>query len=90
MGGVTLCDNLIADYRIRIREKKSWQPLFTNYIFVTLKNVSTFSRLCSEKKKSLFDFKLEFALFLLKTHFESEELARNVSAIGMPNKLSIQ
>lgn len=32
MGGVDLCNNLVANYRIKIRGKKWWWPIFTNYI----------------------------------------------------------
>jgi hypothetical protein len=91
MGGVDLCDNLVANYRIRIRGKKWWWPIFTNYIDVTLTNAWKLSRLSTiQNKKSLLEFRRDVALFLLQTPLESEEVGKNRSATGRPSKFSIQ
>ncbi|GBN02525.1 hypothetical protein AVEN_245-1 [Araneus ventricosus] len=91
MGGVDLCDNLMANYRIAIRGKKWWWPIFRNFIAVALVNAWKISRLStSESKKYILDFRRKFALFLLHTSFQSGKLAKCKSATGRPSKCRVQ
>ena len=81
MGGVDLCDNLVTNYRIRVRGKKLLWPIFTNYIDVTMTKAWKLSKVCSkENKKSLLDFRCKVALSLLKTPFECGEFYKNIQA----------
>ena len=45
MGGVDLLDSFVAKYRIAVKRKKWWWPLFTNYVDVALCNAWHFHRL---------------------------------------------
>ena len=45
MGGVDLLDNFVAKYRIAVKGKKWWWPLFTNYVDVALCNAWRLHRL---------------------------------------------
>ena len=38
MGGVDLADNMVSNYRIRVRGKKWWWPIFSNYVDVSMVN----------------------------------------------------
>ena len=38
MGGVDLADNMVANYRIGIRGKNWWWPIFSNYVDVSIIN----------------------------------------------------
>ena len=38
MGGVDLLDNFVATYRIKVRGKKWWFPVFSNFIDVAKTN----------------------------------------------------
>lgn len=38
MGGVDLLDNFVAMYRVQIKGKKWWWPIFTNFIDVAKSN----------------------------------------------------
>lgn len=88
MGGVDLCDNWVSNYRIRVRGKKWWWPIFTNYIDVALTNAWKLSRLSVEgNKKPLLDFRREVALHLLQTPLEIE--SNRSSNTGRPSKFSI-
>nr|CAH7715375.1 unnamed protein product [Callosobruchus chinensis] len=61
MGGVDLHDNGISNYRIHVKGKKWWWPLFMNLIVSFV------------QKKSQLEFKSHIALTLMKT----EEAAEN-------------
>ena len=45
MGGVDLLDNFVAKYRVSVKGKKWWWPLFANYIDVALCNAWRLHRL---------------------------------------------
>jgi len=45
MGGVDLLDNFVAKYKIAVKGKKWWWPLFKNYIDVALSNAWRLHRL---------------------------------------------
>jgi DNA excision repair protein ERCC-6 len=45
MGGVDLLDNFVAKYRIAVKGKKWWWPLFINYVDVALANAWRLHRL---------------------------------------------
>jgi hypothetical protein len=38
MGGVGLADNCVSNYRIQIRGKKRWWPIFSNFLDVAASN----------------------------------------------------
>ena len=72
MGGVDLHDNGIINYRIRIREKKWWWPLFSNGIDSAIFNAWKMYQPATGPTISQIDFRSESVLSLLKTEEESE------------------
>lgn len=66
MGGVDLHDNGVANYRIGIKGKKWWWPLFTNTIGNILVNSWKLYNIVNNTKMSQIDFKSNVALRLLK------------------------
>lgn len=76
MGGVDLHDNDIANYRIKIRGKKWWWPLFSNAVDSTIVNAWKFYILVNKKKIPQLDFRSELVLCLLKaetSHKDKDE-----------------
>ncbi|XP_065313258.1 piggyBac transposable element-derived protein 3-like [Gordionus sp. m RMFG-2023] len=74
MGGVDLCDNLISTYRIKIRGKKWWWPIFTNFIDVALVNSWKIWKFVNrDDKKSLLAFRREVTNYLLRTPVKIEK-----------------
>lgn len=69
MGGVDLHDNGVANYRVAVRGKKWWWPLFVNTINTTVVNAwKLHVMVCKiEKKKNLpqLEFKAEIARHLM-------------------------
>lgn len=74
MGGVDLHDNAIANYRIRIRGKKWWWPLFMNLIGCALVNAWKLHRLCNESKMTQLNFRSNVVMNLLKNEGPSNVL----------------
>lgn len=69
MGGVDLHDNAIANYRINIRGKKWWWPLFINMLDSSVVNAWKLHRLVySDKPISQLDFRSELARSLMSTN----------------------
>lgn len=66
MGGVDLHDNGFCNYRINVRGKKWWWPLFVNLIDSTIVNAWKIFRLANNSKMSQLDFKSYIALRLIK------------------------
>jgi len=66
MGGVDLHDNAIANYRIRIRGKKWWWPLFTNGLDSAMVNAWKVQRLATGDQMNQIDFKSEVVMSLLR------------------------
>ena len=71
MGGVDLHDNAIANYRIRIRDKEWWWPLFANGLDSSMVNAWKIYKVATGSTISQIDFRSEVALCLLKKE-ESE------------------
>lgn len=68
MGGVDLHDNAIANYRINIRGKKWWWPLFINMLDSSVANAWKLHRLVySDKPISQLDFRSELVRSLIST-----------------------
>lgn len=67
MGGVDLHDNAIANYRIRIRGKKWWWPLFTNLIDSAIVNSWKIYNTANEEKMSQLDFRSYLVMTLMKS-----------------------
>lgn len=70
MGGVDLHDNGIANYRIRVRGKKWWWPLFINMLDSVIVNSWKIYRMGNEKISQL-EFKSYIAQTLIKTEYET-------------------
>lgn len=68
MGGVDLHDNGVANYRITVRGKKWWWPLFTNAVDSMVVNSWKIYNTVNKQKMSQIDFKSYIALRLLKMH----------------------
>jgi len=66
MGGVDLHDNGIANYRIKIRGKKWWWPLFINMIDSTVVNSWKIYNIANETKISQIEFRSMLATSLMK------------------------
>lgn len=78
MGGVDLHDNGVANYRIKIRGKKWWWPLFINMIDSAAVNAWKIHNIANESNMPLLDFKSYIARSLLQ--FESvEPIARSIN-----------
>lgn len=91
MGGVDLHDNGIANYRIRIRGKKWWWPLFSNGIDSAIVNAWKIYQLATSSTISQIDFRSQIVLSLLKSEEGSDlevnhhPLRRNIN-LGRPSK----
>nr|CAH7734201.1 unnamed protein product [Callosobruchus chinensis] len=72
-GGVDLHDNGISNYRIHVKGKKWWWPLFMNLIDSVVVNSWRIYNIANKQKKSQLEFKFHIALTLMKT----EEAAEN-------------
>lgn len=82
MGGVDLHDNAIANYRISIRGKKWWWPLFANTLDSTIANCWKLYRKVNNSNMTQLDFKSYIAVRLLKS---DDAHASNIT-IGRPPK----
>jgi hypothetical protein len=71
MGGVDLHDNGIANYRIRVRGKKWWWPLFINLIDSVIVNAWKIHGLANKEKMTQLKFRSYLAMTLMK--FEGTE-----------------
>ncbi|CAI6377591.1 unnamed protein product [Macrosiphum euphorbiae] len=97
MGGVDLHDNGIANYRIKIRGKKWWWPLFSNAVDSTIVNAWKFYNLVNKKKVPQLDFRSELVLCLLKVETslkdndedESQHSTTSNVSFGRPSKNSL-
>lgn len=83
MGGVDLHDNGIANYRIRVRGKKWWWPLFINLIDSVLVNAWKIYNMVNEETLSQLEFKSYVAVTLLKS--EEAQLTENSHFLSNPN-----
>lgn len=68
MGGVDLHDNGICNYRINVKGKKWWWPLFVNLIDSVIVNSWKIHNLANNSKMSQLDFKSYIAVTLMKTN----------------------
>lgn len=73
MGGVDLLDNFVSMHRIKIKGKKWWWPIFTNFIDVAKVNAWKLYKLANGSKISLLDFQRSLAIALLSTPEEVSE-----------------
>ncbi|RZB70355.1 DDE Tnp 1 7 domain containing protein [Asbolus verrucosus] len=73
MGGVDLHDNGIANYRIAIRGKKWWWPLFTNVIYSMIENAWKIYNIANETQISQLEFRWQLTLTLLKFNGQAEQ-----------------
>ena len=68
MGGVDLLDNFVAKYRVAIKGKKWWWPLFVNYVDVSLCNAwLLYRRVHQDKTMDLLEFRRRVSISLLKS-----------------------
>lgn len=81
MGGVDLLDNFVAMYRINVKGKKWWWPIFTNFLDVAKVNAWRLYRLTIDPQIPLLDFQRNVAVSLLKT---PDEALENKEAIIIP------
>lgn len=68
MGGVDLHDNGISNYRINVKGKKWWWPLFVNLIDSVIVNSWKIYNLANKSKISQLEFKSYVAVTLMKMH----------------------
>ena len=91
MGGVDLHDAFIAKYRIKVKGKKWWWPLFTNMIDSTVVNAWRLFRLTHDDRQDLLHFRRVIAKTLLTTEKPLNEEVKDpiVSQLGRPTLLQI-
>jgi len=92
MGGVDMLDNFVAKYRITVKGKKWWWPLFINFIDVAISNAWNLHRLIHGKELDLLEFRRRVSISLLKTETEEESAAasgRNCLLVGRPSQLKM-
>lgn len=92
MGGVDMLDNFVAKYRITIKGKKWWWPVFINFIDVALSNAWNLHRVIHGKELDLLEFRRRVAVSLLNAEPEepSTEIAQvdhNPNLVGRPSQL---
>ena len=80
MGGVDLHDNGISNYRINVRGKKWWWPLFINLVDSVVVNAWRIYKMANKSKLSQLDFKSNIAVRLIK----SEEVETKNINLGRP------
>ena len=87
MGGVDLADNMVSNYRIRVRGKKWWWPIFSKYVDVSMVNAWWLWQ-CAHPRESmpLLDFRREVAVNILNTRKTDGSKA---AATGRPSRFSI-
>lgn len=91
MGGVDLHDAFVAKYRIKIKAKKWWWPLFTNLIDSAIVNSWRLYRLTHDDQPDLLHFRRVIATTLLKTMKPLDEETKDpiVNQRGRPSSLQI-
>lgn len=89
MGGVDLLDNFVAMYRVKVRGKKWWFPIFTNFIDVAKANAWRLYRDIMDSKISLLDFQRSIAVSLMKTpeEMQTDINLPTVSHVGRPSSV---
>lgn len=91
MGGVDLHDNAVSNYRIAIRGKKWWWPLWTNAVNSTTVNAWKIHCLIAKaegtRPLSQIDFKAEIAsnLLLFQEHDDQEQQSEDLRLEEMEN-----
>lgn len=95
MGGVDLHDNGIANYRIRIRGKKWWWPMFTNMIDSIVVNSWKIYKIANESRISQLEFRSQLVRSLLKCSEQSSNTdetsngAKSNPLYGRPSKSAL-
>lgn len=94
MGGVDLHDNGIANYRIAIRGKKWWWPLFINMIDSTVVNSWKIYKISNDSKISQLDFRSQLVMTLLKYSegvegHEPYHTEHRHANLGRPSKIAL-
>lgn len=85
MGGVDLHDNGIANYRIRVRGKKWWWPLFINSVDSVIVNVWKLYKMTHPKITQL-----EVRSYLVMALMKTEEITKNANNKSEINRVSNQ
>jgi len=92
MGGVDMLDNFVAKYRITLKGKKWWWPLFINFVDVALCNAWNLHRAIHGKELDLLEFRRRVTISLLKTEPEessTSSIDHNPLLTGRPSALKI-
>lgn len=91
MGGVDLHDNGIANYRIRIRGKKWWWPLFVNMIDSTVVNSWKIYNIANDTSISQLEFRSMLAVVLMKYGGSNQTVITEPQQLnyGRPSKNSL-
>lgn len=92
MGGVDLHDNGICNYRINVKGKKWWWPLFVNLIDSVTVNSWKIYNLANKSKMSQLDFKSYIAVALMKMdepvtgdNIQDQDITRPSNEINLPS-----
>lgn len=89
MGGVDLMDNFVAAYRIRVRGKKWWWPIFVNFVDVAVVNAWLLRRIAHPKEKcDQLAFRRRLALQLMSYIGDDELCAPSTHLPGPPTSFT--
>lgn len=86
MGGVDLLDNFVSNYRINIKGKKWWWPIFVNCIDIAKVNAWKLYREFVDSKTTLLDFQRAIAVSLLKSEIDIS--SNKSSSVDMKNDIN--
>ena len=91
MGGVDIHDNFVSKYRIHVKGKKWWWPLFTNLIDSSLVNAWRLHRIIKSNGCDLLNFRRQVAVALLKTPKSSNSISKEPEArrLGPPSNVTV-
>lgn len=90
MGGVDMLDNFVAKYRVAVKGKKWWWPIFLNYIDVSLCNAWSLHRRIHGKGTDLLEFRRRVAIALLSAQpaaAEGDAASNNENLAGRPSQM---
>lgn len=82
MGGVDLHDQCVNAYKIKIRGKKWWWPLFTSMLSSTLVNAWKLYKVAADSEDDLLSFQRDIARYYLRryTILQPSTSKRSISA----------
>ena len=84
MGDVDLLDQFVSTYRVRIRSKKWWWPVFTWAVNASMENAWNLFRTVQKQKNSMFEFQREVVMTILLSFRRN----RPAKSLAFPRKVA--